>query len=360
MITAENDIFIQLLTQEAIDLLKTLIQTPSFSKQENETLSIIQNYIASKGIKTHTKINNVWSMNQHYDEAKPTILLNSHHDTIKPNPSYTKDPFKVYIEDDKLFGLGSNDAGGALVSLLATFIYFYSQENLKYNFIYAATAEEEISGLNGIACIIEELPNISFAVVGEPTLMQMAIAEKGLMVLDCTSIGKAGHAAREEGDNAIYKALKDIEWFRTYTFDKMSDTLGKVKMSVTMIEAGQQHNVVPSVCKFTVDIRTTEVYTNEEILEIVKKNISSEVVPRSTRLQSSSISEEHPFVQEGKKLQITTYGSPTTSDQALMPFPSLKMGPGDSSRSHSADEYILLSEIEKAIRIYIQILTNLN
>ncbi len=345
---------------EVIELLKTLIATPSFSKEENVSCDIIESFLLGKGIDVNKKFNNVWCMNKFFDESKPTILLNSHHDTVKPNSAYTNNPFEAFVEDGKLFGLGSNDAGGPLMALLATFIYFYDKENLKYNFIFAATAEEEISGQNGIACLIDELPKIDFAIVGEPTQMQMAIAEKGLMVLDCKVFGKAGHAAREEGENAILKSFDCINWFNTFKFPKVSEILGEIKMSVTVINAGEQHNVVPALCEFTVDVRTTDVYTNEEVLALIKKNVTCEVTPRSVRLQPSSISNKNPFVLEGLKLKRVTYGSPTMSDQALMPWPSLKMGPGDSARSHSANEFIYISEVEEAIDLYINILKNLN
>ncbi len=347
------------LKTSAVELLKELIATPSFSKEEDKTTILINDLLISRGIETFRFLNNVWCKNKYFDVSKPTILLNSHHDTVKPNTAYTKDPFKAEISEGKLYGLGSNDAGGPLVSLLATFLNFYDKQNLNYNVIFAATAEEEISGQNGVAAIIDKISPVDFAIVGEPTLMQMATAEKGLMVLDCKALGKAGHAAREEGDNAIYKALKDIEWFRTFKFPKISKSLGEIKMSVTVIKAGTQHNVVPSQCEFTIDVRTTDAYSNEAVLEIIKQHVSCEVTPRSVRLQPSSINEDHPFVVEGKKLGITTYGSPTTSDQALMPWPSLKMGPGDSARSHSADEFINVIEIEDGIETYINILKKL-
>lgn len=337
----------------SIDLLKELIATPSFSKEENRTADIIQEFFASHQIPSHRKGNNVWASNQHFDPSKPTLLLNSHHDTVKPNPAYTRDPFLPTIEEGKLFGLGSNDAGGPLVSLIATFLNFYSQEDLKYNLVIAATAEEEISGHNGIESLWSQLPKIDCAIVGEPTLTDIAIAEKGLLVLDCVAKGKAGHAAREEGVNAIYEALRDIEWFRSYEFPKVSSTLGKVKMSVTVINAGQAHNQVPPECKFTVDIRVTDSYSLEEILEAVKKNVKCEVTPRSLRLRPSGIPENHPLILSAKKLGKKFYGSPTTSDQALIPVSSIKMGPGDSARSHSADEFIYLDEIREGIRSYI-------
>jgi acetylornithine deacetylase len=258
-----------------------------------------------------------------------------------------------------LFGLGSNDAGGCLVSLIACFLHFYEQDNLKYNLCLAATAEEEISGKNGLELIVPELGLLEFAIVGEPTLMNLAIAERGLMVLDCVSHGKAGHAAREEGENAIYKAIKDIEWFKTYEFAKKSSLFGLIKMSVTVMEAGSQHNVVPAICKFTVDVRVTDAYKNEEVLKIIRQNVNCDVFPRSTRLKSSSISTDHPIVVAGLALGKKTYGSPTTSDQALLDIPSLKIGPGDSARSHMADEFIYVNEIKEGIDLYIQLITKI-
>jgi acetylornithine deacetylase len=296
-------------------------------------------------------------VNKHYDAAKPSILLNSHHDTVKPNPQYTKDPFSPIIADGKLFGLGSNDAGGCLVSLIATFVNFYWQENLKYNFILAATAEEEISGKNGIEATLPLLPKIDFGIVGEPTQMNLAIAEKGLMVLDCTAHGRAGHAAREEGDNALYKAIRDIEWFSSFKFSKISEWLGPVKMSVTSIQTeNKAHNVVPGTCDFVVDIRLTDDYTHEEALETIKQNVKCEVKPRSIRMRSTRIDIDHPLIRSGISLGKKPYGSPTSSDKALMPFPALKCGPGDSARSHTADEFIFVQEVEKGIDDYISLL----
>ena len=347
------------LFDDSIDLLRRLISIPSLSKEEDNTALLIQQFLQDRGVKTHRRNNNVWAYNEHFDSDKPTILLNSHHDTVKPNPGYTRDPFAAEIIDGKLFGLGSNDAGGCLVSLIAVFIHFYKEKNLKYNLCLAATAEEEISGKNGIELILPDLGELEFAIVGEPTLMQLAIAERGLMVLDCVAHGKAGHAAREEGDNAIYKAMKDINWFKTYEFAKKSALFGQVKMSVTIIDAGSQHNVVPAVCNFTVDVRVTDAYRNEEVLKIISQNVDCEVNPRSTRLKSSFISLEHPIVKAGIAMGRETYGSPTTSDQALIDIPSLKMGPGDSARSHMADEYIYLSEIEEGIELYIKLLTGI-
>ena len=347
------------LFDDSIDLLRRLISIPSLSKEEDNTALLIQQFLQDRGVKIHRRNNNVWAYNEHFDSDKPTILLNSHHDTVKPNPGYSRDPFAAEIIDGKLFGLGSNDAGGCLVSLIAVFIHFYKEKNLKYNLCLAATAEEEISGKNGIELILPDLGELEFAIVGEPTLMQLAIAERGLMVLDCVAHGKAGHAAREEGDNAIYKAMKDINWFKTYEFAKKSALFGQVKMSVTIIDAGSQHNVVPAVCNFTVDVRVTDAYRNEEVLKIISQNVDCEVNPRSTRLKSSFISLEHPIVKAGIAMGRETYGSPTTSDQALIDIPSLKMGPGDSARSHMADEYIYLSEIEEGIELYIKLLTGI-
>lgn len=346
-----------ILQSSAISLLKELIATPSFSKEEDQTAGILCRFLGERGIVHYRSGNNVWAKNKFYDANKPTILLNSHHDTVKPNKGYTLDPFSPIEKDGKLFGLGSNDAGGSLVSLLTTFIHYYDKQDLKYNLIIAATAEEEISGTGGIEALLPELGKIDCAVVGEPTQMQMAVAEKGLLVLDCIAHGKAGHAAREEGENALYKALKDIEWISSYRFPKVSDLLGPVKMSVTVIETdNKQHNVVPAQCKFVIDVRVNELYTHEEIIETVKQHIQSEVKPRSTRLRSSSIALEHPLVKSGIDLGRTYYGSPTTSDKALMPFPALKMGPGDSARSHTADEYIYVDEIRNGIDLYIQLL----
>lgn len=347
---------IKKLKQDSIVLLKELIQIPSFSKEEQKTGDVIEQFLKQRGITTQRKLNNIWAYNKFFDPAKPTILLNSHHDTVKPNTGYTRNPFSPDIEDDKLYGLGSNDAGGCLVSLIATFLYFYAEKNLAYNFCLALTAEEEISGLNGLECILPDLGPLDFAIVGEPTLMEMAIAERGLLVLDCVAHGKAGHAAREEGENAIYIAMKDIEWFKSFNFPKESTLFGPVSMTVTMIAAGSQHNVVPETCKFTVDVRVTDAYKIDEVVSMIKQHVVSEVNPRSTRLKPSSIPPDHPVVQAGIALGHKTYGSPTTSDQALLDIPSLKMGPGDSARSHMADEFIYSNEIEEGIQLYIRLL----
>jgi acetylornithine deacetylase len=362
------------LQQEAIDLLKQLIATPSFSKEEENTAAIIEEYLKKKkNVKANRYLNNVWAVNKSFDANKSTILLNSHHDTVKPNKGYTLDPFTPIEKDGKLYGLGSNDAGGPLVSLIATFLHYYDRKNLKYNLVLAATAEEEISGKNGVQALLHsdeflrsvgEKENASYsswaAIVGEPTLMQMAVAERGLMVLDCIAHGKAGHAARNEGDNAIYKAMKDIEWISHHHFPKVSELLGPVKMSVTSIETeNKAHNVVPAQCSFIVDVRVNELYIMEEVLEIIKTNVQSTVTARSTRLRSSSVPLDHPLVKSGLALGRTYYGSPTTSDKALMSFPALKMGPGDSARSHTSDEFIFTDEIKEGIELYIQLLNPL-
>lgn len=345
---------------DAIGLLKQLIATPSFSREEEKTAGIIKSFFTGKGVESHQAGNNILCRNKYFATGKPTILLNSHHDTVKPNKGYTLDPFSPVEKDGKLFGLGSNDAGGALVALIAAFLHFYDKKDLKYNLVLAATAEEEISGTEGIEAALKELPDIDCAIVGEPTQMQMAVAERGLMVLDCTTHGRAGHAAREEGDNAIYKALKDIEWFRSYRFPEVSDLLGPVKMSVTVINTtNKAHNIVPADCSFVVDTRVNELYTFGEVLDTIRSNVQAEVHPRSTRLRSSAIALDHPLVKAGLQLGRTCYGSPTTSDKALMPFPALKIGPGDSARSHIADEYIYVAEIKEGIDLYIRILNQL-
>lgn len=345
-------------TSQAIGVLKELIRLPSFSKEEIQTADYLVKFLVEKGIEVTRVNNNVLVKNKFFDDAKPTILLNSHHDTVKPNSGYTKDPFLPIIEDGKLFGLGSNDAGGSLVALMMTFLHFYSQQNLKYNIIFAATAEEEISGEQGILDALKNLPKIDCAIVGEPTKMQMAVAERGLVVFDAVAKGIAGHAAREEGENAIYKAVTDINWIRNFKFDKVSDLLGPVKMNVTSIETpNKAHNVVPDECRFTIDVRVNELYSLEEIVSVIKENVQSEIIPRSFRLRSSNISLEHPLVKAGLLLVRTYYGSPTTSDKALMPFPALKMGPGDSARSHTADEYIYIDEIRDGIENYIKLLS---
>ncbi len=340
---------------DAVSLLKKMIEIPSFSREEEHCADLIKKYIEEKGYTASRLKNNVWTVANGFDSSRPTLLLNSHIDTVRPVTGWTKDPFTPTEIDGKIYGLGSNDAGASVVSLLHTF-FLLSQNNQPYNLIFAATAEEEVSGKNGIELLLKELPKIDFAVVGEPTEMQLAVAEKGLMVLDCTTHGKAGHAARNEGENAIYKALQDIEWFRNYRFENISEFLGEVKMSVTQINAGTQHNVVPDKCTFVVDIRSNELYSNQEILEEIKKHVNCNAQPRSTRLSSSATPLDHPIVAKAKKMGREVFGSPTLSDQALMSFPSVKIGPGKSSRSHTADESIEISEIEQAIEIYFELL----
>ena len=344
----------------AINLLEQLIAIPSFSKEEDKTAVVLQGFFKQFDIPAERKGNNVWVRNKHFNPELPTILLNSHHDTVRPNSAYTRDPFNAEIIDGKLYGLGSNDAGGPLVCLIVAFLHFYEQKNLRFNLVMAATAEEEISGTEGIESIWDLLPKIDLAIVGEPTQCEMAIAEKGLMVLDCIVHGKAGHAAREEGINAIYEAIKDIEWFRHYKFPKVSPTLDEIKMTTTVIQAGKQHNVVPAECNFTVDVRVTDQYSLEEVLAIIEKNVSAKVTPRSLRMRSSGIPADHPLVNTAKKLGIPLYGSPTTSDQALIPVPSVKIGPGDSARSHTADEFIHVAEIVQGIDTYIALLNGLD
>lgn len=351
---------IDILQSDAFLLLKELIATPSFSKEEGLTAGILCRFLGERNIIHYRIQNNVYAFNEHYDKDKPSVLLNSHHDTVKPNKGYTMDPFTPVVKDGKLFGLGSNDAGGCLVSLIATFLYFYHRNDLPFNLVLAASAEEEISGFNGIELLLKDLGPISFGIVGEPTQMHMAIAEKGLLVIDVAAEGKAGHAAREEGDNAIYKAVNDIQWFSTYRYPKVSDLLGPVKMSVTVINTeNKAHNVVPSQCNFVVDVRVNELYSFEEVLRIIKANTQCQLTPRSLRMRSSYISMDHPIVKAGLKLGRTYYGSPTTSDKALMPFPTLKMGPGDSARSHTADEYIHVEELNHGIELYIQFIKEL-
>lgn len=345
--------------QKYIELLKTLISTPSFSKDEVNAAEVIRDFLKNEGIHFSTKENNTWAFNKYFIEGKPTILLNSHIDTVRPAKGYTLDPFSPIEMGDQLFGLGSNDAGGPLVSLLATFVHFYEREDLPFNLVFAATAEEEISGRRGMEIVLPKVAPIDFAIIGEPTSMELAIAEKGLLVLDCYAHGKSGHSARDEGENALYKAMEDIQKLRDFKFDKISDVLGEVKISVTQIDAGTQHNVIPDVCHFVVDVRTNEHYLNKEAAKIIDELIDSEVKPRSVRLNSSGISELHPFAQLVKSKGINIYGSPTTSDQAIISCLSVKMGPGASARSHTADEFIYKSEIFAGIELYIELLEEL-
>ncbi|MBU8881808.1 M20 family metallo-hydrolase [Kaistella sp. DKR-2] len=348
----------EILKNEVRNFLIELIETPSFSKEEETTALIIEKYLNLKNIPFQRKGNNIWAKNLYFDENLPTIMLNSHHDTVKPNSAYTLDPFKAVKKDGKIFGLGSNDAGASLVSLWAVFTHFYAQK-LKYNLIYAATAEEEISGENGVKSILEDLGKINFAIVGEPTKMDLAVAEKGLVVLNCVSKGTASHAAHINDDNSIYKAVRDIQKIQNFEFDKISEVLGKVKATVTIVNAGSQHNVVPDQCHFTIDVRTNEHYSNSEIVEIFEKELESEIQPRSLSLNSSRIDLDHPFVLAAQKENCNLYGSPTVSDQALMPFDSVKIGPGDSTRSHTADEFIYEKELGEGIEKYIKILSHI-
>ena len=344
---------------DALSLLKELIATPSFSGEEEETCSIIEGWLNDRNIKTEQIGNNIVAYNAHFDAEKPSVLLNSHHDTVTPNSNYTKDPFFPEESDGKLFGLGSNDAGGCLVALMALFSHFYDKPNLEYNLILAATGEEESSGDYGIKMVLPHLPKIDFALVGEPTEMNLAIAEKGLLVIDATAQGKAGHAAHGNTVNPILGALEDIQWISNYEFPKVSDFLGKVKMTVTQINAGAQHNVVPGSCDFVIDIRVNDQYSNRDVFAIVDAHTKSTLKPRSFNLNSSSISKAHPIVINGQALGMETYGSPTLSDQCALSCPSLKCGPGSSLRSHMADEFIYVNEIKEGIEKYITLFETL-
>ena len=345
------------LSDDAVDLLIRLIKTPSFSREEAGTATLIQEFLAAHGVAAQRQQNNVWAVSAYFDADKPTVLLNSHHDTVRPGATWSYAPFGAVLEGDKLIGLGSNDAGASVVSLLAAFLYFQNKPNA-FNFICAITAEEEISGANGIRSVLPEFGKIDLGIVGEPTGMNLAIAEKGLIVLDGTAHGKTGHAARDEGENALYKALGDIQWLRQYQFPKVSPLLGPVKVTVTQITAGSQHNVVPDRCQFVVDVRTNELYQNQEIIDVIRTHVQSEIIPRSTHLNSSRISENHPLIRKGIAMGKLIYGSPTLSDQSMMPFETLKMGPGESARSHTSDEFILVSEIRAGIRDYIELLSD--
>jgi acetylornithine deacetylase len=344
--------------QNAIELLTQLIAIPSFSSEEKTAADVFQSYVESRGYVCHRKGNNLWLTSAHNVEGKPVMMLNSHIDTVKPVKAWTHNPFAPEVIDGKLYGLGSNDAGASLVSLLHVF-FELAKKPQSYNLILAVSAEEETTGSNGMELLMNELPKIDVAVVGEPTRMQMAVAEKGLMVLDCKTLGKAGHAARNEGENALYKALQDIEWFRNHRFERVSDFLGEVKMTVTVIKAGSQHNVVPDRCKFVVDVRSNELYSNTELLEEIKRHVSCVVKPRPFLLKSSFIDLRHPLVHRGKAMGMQMFGSPTTSDQSFVSCPSIKLGPGDSARSHTADEFVYLHEIENGIRTYLELLDGL-
>lgn len=339
----------------AVSLLCKLIDTPSLSREERAAADLLESALSSAGLSTRREINNVWSIAPGYDPSRPTLLLNAHMDTVRPVSSWTRPPFHAEIEGDRLYGLGSNDCGGGLVSLLQAFIHL-SGTRQHYNLVYLASAEEEVSGSNGVSRVLPLLPPIDMALVGEPTGMQPAVAEKGLMVVDMVAHGKSGHAARGEGVNAIYQMLDDLLWLRGHRFEKVSPLLGPTLMNVTVLNAGTQHNVIPDTCKAVIDVRTNELYTNEEVFETIRSHVRSEVQARSFRLKSSSISLDHPVVKRCVAMGKQPFGSPTLSDQSLMPFPSMKMGPGESSRSHTADEFICLPEIEDAIEQYIRLL----
>lgn len=345
---------------EAVELLKRLIATPRTSRKEQEAAEVLYGFMTEEcGLETYRDGCNMWTVASGYDASRPTLLLNAHIDTVKPVNGWVHDPFTPTLEGDRLYGLGSNDDGASLVSLLQTFRILSASEQ-KYNLIFLASAEEEVSGKAGIEHALPLLPEVTVALVGEPTGMQPAIAEKGLMVLDVTAHGKAGHAARNEGDNALYHAIDDMNWFRNKRWEKESELLGAVKMTVTIVNAGTQHNVIPDTCTFTVDVRTNECYGNEELYGMICSEVKGEVKARSFRLNSSRIDVSHPIVRKLTEMGRKPFGSPTLSDQALMPFPSLKMGPGDSSRSHTADEYICLNEISEAIDLYVQLLDGLD
>ena len=344
------------MAREAEAVLEQLIALPAPSRNEGERADWIEQYLRERGAEPLREGNNVWCIGREQAAGCPTLLLNAHIDTVKPAAGWQRDPFCPTREGDRLYGLGSNDCGGGLVCLLQAFRVLSRRDDLPWNLVYLASAEEEVSGRAGIESVIPLLPPISCAIVGEPTGMQPAVAEKGLMVLDVTAHGRAGHAARDEGDNAIYHAMDDMQWFRTFRFERVSPLLGPVKMTVTIVQAGTQHNVVPATCTFTVDVRSNECYSNAELLAFISDHVSSDVVARSTRLNSSRIDTDHPLAARAIALGRRPYGSPTLSDQALMPWPSLKRGPGDSARSHTADEYITLPEIEGAIADYLAII----
>jgi acetylornithine deacetylase len=349
----------EILISNAIKLLKDLIAIESFSFNEDKSADRIENWFKSYNIDFKRHKNNVYAFNKYFDKSKPTILLNSHHDTVKPNKGYTNDPFESKVENGKLYGLGSNDAGGALVSLIAVFTYLYNKKELNYNLSILASAEEESSGYNGIGSVIPLIPEIDFAIIGEPTLMKMAIAERGLIVFDLKVKGTASHAAHKNYDNPIIKSIDVLNWINNLKFEKKSNFLGSVKVTVTQIKSGNQHNVVPSELKLVLDVRVNDCYTNKEIYELLKKDAPCEIEPRSLNLNSSMISINHPIVIGGSKINIENYGSPTLSDQAKISFPSIKMGPGDSTRSHTSNEFIYVNEIKNAIPKYLDLLNTI-
>ncbi len=344
-------------TESAIKLLQSLIETQSFSSEEEETARLISEWLENSGIMLSRKRNNIYAFNKHFDTSKPLLLLNSHHDTVQPNKGYTRDPYNAEIKDGKLYGLGSNDAGASLVGLLTAFVHFYDRKDLSHNIVVVASAEEESSGPNGLNSMLTHLPEIAVAIVGEPTLMKLAIAEKGLVVFDAVVKGTAGHAAHIKENMAVYNCIETLQWFQNLKFDNVSETLGETKVTVTQMNAGTQHNVVPSQVDLVIDVRVNEHYTNQEIADFIKQNAPcDEINPRSLRLNSSRIPKEHALVQAGISLGRETYGSPTLSDQACLSCPSLKLGIGDSTRSHMADEFVFVKEIEEGIGLYIEIL----
>lgn len=342
--------------EQAFDLLKLLIETPSFSKEEAIIADQLVAFFNSKSIPCQRKFNNIWAFNKCFDSTKKTILLNSHIDTVKPCSGYTTNPFEYFENEEIIRGLGSNDAGGCVVSLICTFLHFYDANDLKYNICLLLSAEEEISGKNGVEEALKNIPQPILGIVGEPTSLELAVAEKGLLVVDCQVKGFSGHAAREEGENAFYKALNDFNWIKNYKFDRVSELLGETKMTCTIVNCGTAHNVTPDVCIYTLDIRTNELYTHEEIIQILKNNLTADIQPRSTRLQSSGLPKNHPIFQISEKMGLKNYGSPTLSDQALMNFPTIKFGPGDSKRSHTPDEFIYKQQIAEGIEKYKQLL----
>ena len=349
---------------EAISLLQRLIATPSLSGEESGTADILAAELTARGVAVRSHYNNIYALSQGFDASKPTLMLNSHQDTVKPSPAYTRNPFESTIEDGRIYGLGSNDAGASLVSLLTTFCNNYDTSALPYNLLLALTAEEENMGERGMSSFLPHLQEqgikVDMVLVGEPTSMQAATAERGLVVLDCTAHGKSGHAARNEGENAIYKAMCDIERLRNFRFERTSEQLGDIKITVTQIVAGTQHNIVPDECRFVADVRTTDAYTNEEVVELLQSALECDAVPRSTRVRASAISLAHPLVKATQAIGRKTFISPTTSDRAIMQgLPALKMGVGESSRSHTADEYVLISEIEEGIALYDKLLDEL-
>jgi acetylornithine deacetylase len=347
------------LTSIAVQLLKQLIQIPSFSKEEKEAAECVRQFLTTQQIPFQTRLNNSWCYNLHFDASKPTILLNSHIDTVKAGKGWQTNPFEPTEMDGKLFGLGSNDAGAALVSLLATFLHFNDTPNLPYNLCFAATAEEEISGENGIASIADVTKKCAFGIIGEPTNMEMATAERGLIVIDAVVKGKTGHAARNEGINALYLAMEDIQWIKTYRFEKEDAFLGGIQMTVTIINAGYQHNVVPDACSYVIDIRTVNTYSYEELISILKTHLKADIQPRSLRLKPSSIAPNHPLIAAANALNIPQFGSSTLSDQALLNIPTIKMGPGLSARSHTPEEFIYIHEMEAGIKTYIRFLNEI-